>query len=163
MKRTSELHRTAPMSRGSGFRSSPSSPGTASLIPSARRTLRPRARQDTIPPKARALVTARDPWCVRCGTPGALHVHHRRLKGQGGDPRAHTDCPCNLARLCHRCHGEVHGPDRREAEAAGYIVPGETVLPGSVSVLVATADGGLEKYASCDGRWLDEPEGSVAA
>ena len=152
--------RTTPMPRGSGFRS-PSSPGTAYVIPSAQRTAG--RRTDTIPPKVRGSVNHRDKWCGRCGSADHLHNHHRRLKGQGGDQRPHTDCACNLIRLCSACHYAVHNDDRRAAEAAGYIVPAETVLPGSVSVLVATADGGLEKYASCDGRWLDEPEGSVAA
>jgi hypothetical protein len=154
--------RSRPMPR-SPFRSPLPVPGKAvRLHASAPVKAAAVARRDTIPPKARALVNERDPWCVRCGQPTGLHVHHRRLKGQGGDSRAHADDCCNLIRLCSDCHYAVHNDDRRRAEAEGYIVPAETLLPGSVSVLVATADGGLEKYPSCDGRWLDEPLAGVA-
>jgi len=119
-------------------------------------------RKDTIPPKVRRMVNARDPWCVHCGSPRSLHQHHRRLKGDGGDSRSHTDCACNLVRLCAACHIWVHGKDRPEAEAEGLIIPAEILFPGSVSVLVHTADGGLERFAACDGQWADEPGGDAA-
>jgi hypothetical protein len=120
------------------------------------------APRDTIPPKVRKQVTARDPWCRRCGDPGHLHCHHRRPKQAGGDPRAHADCCCNLCRLCPACHVWVHA-HRGEAETEGYLLPAETLLPGSVSVMVRSADGGASLWPSCSGVWLSEAPEVVTA
>lgn len=117
---------------------------------------------ETFPPAVAALIAARDPWCVLCGSPRGLHLHHRRIRGIGGDPRPHADCACNGVRICARDHARIHdtGEGRVLAEAEGLIIPRVTALPGSLSVLVHLEDdrGGMEKWPSCDGRWLDEPQ-----
>lgn len=178
MKRGGNLQRKAEMPRGKplesrkpcgcggrhdqlgGHRlSGPEMDAMAGLLKAARprkqRVRKPaKGRTDTIPPKVRGLVNDRDPWCVHCGSPNALHQHHRRLKGDGGDTRPHTDCCCNLVRLCATCHYWAHVLGRPEAEAEGLIIPAETLLPGSVSVLVHTADGGMDRYPACDGEWV---------
>jgi len=100
--------------------------------------------------------------CIACGDDRALHVHHRRIKGMGGDSRAHTDCLCNAATLCHLCHLFVHA-QRREAEAQGFVVPRTTKLPGSISVMVHGAGGdGNSLFPTCDGQWSTSP-GQVSA
>jgi hypothetical protein len=123
--------------------------------------------RETFPPEVAALITARDPWCVLCGSPRGLHLHHRRIKGAGGDPRPCTDCTCNGVRICWRDHARIHDTDegRVLAEAEGLIIPRATVAPGSVSVLVHLAGdaGGLQKWPSCDGDWLDFAPGGLAA
>lgn len=122
---------------------------------------------ETFPAAVAALITARDPWCVLCGSPRGLHLHHRRIRGVGGDPRPHADCACNGVRICWRDHARIHdtGEGRLLAGAEGLIVPRSTVLPGSVSVLVHLEHdtGGMQKWPACDGRWSDvQPEGLVA-
>lgn len=91
--------------------------------------------------------------CIACGDDRALHVHHRRIKGMGGDSRAHTDCLCNAAVLCRLCHLWAHA-QRRESEAQGFVVSRETELPGSISVMVfGPGGGGATLFATCDGQW----------
>lgn len=41
--------------------------------------------------------------CARCGRGGDLHVHHRRLRSQGGSGEA-----SNLITLCPACHRFIH-------------------------------------------------------
>ena len=121
-------------------------------------------RAESFPPGVAALIDARDPWCVHCGSPDDLQRHHRRLKGSGGDPRPHTQCTCNGVRLCPRCHLVwAHREGRLEAEAEGIIIPRATKEPGTVSVLVHTLDGGMAKYPHCDGTYQDYPPEEVAA
>jgi hypothetical protein len=129
---------------------------SASPSPAPRQRGSGRGSRDTIPPSVRRRVNARDQWCMRCGSPGALHQHHRRLKQQGGDQRAHTDCPCNIVRICLFCHEQVHGKDRRAAEDEGFILPAETTEPGMHPVLLRTADGGMTAFATCAGEWVVE-------
>lgn len=108
----------------------------------------------TRPPQAvRRLVLGRDQWCVRCGTSWALEVHHRRIKGMGGDRREHTDCPCNLLVLCHGDHHGVHHGDRDEAEAFGWIVSRYRELPGEVGVMRFSDGGGITSWPTCEGKW----------
>jgi hypothetical protein len=122
------------------------------------------ARGESFPPAVAALLDARDPWCVHCGSPFGLQRHHRRIKGMGGDRRSHTDCACDGVRICRSCHEWAHSGDgQRDAEAEGLIIPRATVQPWTLGVLVRTADGGLTKYPSCDGGWLDEVPGRDAA
>ena len=153
MKRSAMPQRSRPMARTS------LESGAAPLraVAATRTPVR-----DTIPPKVRLLVAARDPWCVRSGSPSGLHIHHRRLKQAGGDPRSHTDCPCNLVRLTTEQHLWVHA-HRAEAEAEGLILPAETLFPGSVSVMVRSADGGASLWPSCSGAWLSEAPEDVSA
>lgn len=51
----------------------------------------------------RAIELARRDWCELCGRPGAVHVHHIRSRGAGGD-----DVLENLISLCPECHDLVH-------------------------------------------------------
>lgn len=119
----------------------------------------------TIPREVRRLVARRDMGlCVHCAKP-AVHQHHRRIKGYGGDSRPHTDCPCNLLSVCLKSHELAHGK-RFEALAEGLIVPRSTRLPGLLPVLVHGYEGdpGARGWPSCDGRWLTyEPDGDGAA
>jgi hypothetical protein len=115
-----------------------------------------------------ALIDARDQWCVKCGSPYDLHRHHRRIKGQGGDSRPHTDCPCNAVVLCLAHHAWVHSGDgRREAEAEGFIIPRSETRPWMRPVMVRTeeeSDSGFTAWPTCDGAYLTEaPEGAEAA
>ena len=112
-----------------------------------------------IPNSVRALVLERDQWCVFCGTPRNLHVHHRRIKGIGGSRGAHTDCPCNLVVLCSACHEDAHD-DRLWAEDQGYVLSREVKLPGEHPIkrhgLVVTPDhpgGGVRSWPTCEGGW----------
>ena len=120
--------------------------------------------RETFPRAVAALLAERDPWCLLDGSPRGLQNHHRRIRGHGGDPRAHTHCSCNGVRLCYRCHSRIHdtAQGRRIAEAEGLIIPRSTIRPGLESVLVHLADGGARKWPPCDGRWLDAPEEKAA-
>jgi hypothetical protein len=123
-------------------------------------------RPHSFPPAVAALLDARDPWCIYCGSPRDLQRHHRRLKGIGGDGRDHTQCACNGVRLCADHHAWAHsGIGQKEARDEGLIVPRSTLEPFRASVLVhLEADsGGLLKYPSCDGRWLDAAELELAS
>lgn len=155
LRRTPLPSRSAPLPRGTlrrtGWDATPSPPKRAGALE------RPRtSRKDTIPAAVRRQVRARDPWCIRCGEPYGLHCHHRRLKAIGGDPRPHTDCACNIIRLCSRCHDAVHTTDREQAGDDGYIISGEQAEPGMSEVLVKTADGGFTAWATCTGTWIFE-------
>jgi hypothetical protein len=116
--------------------------------------------RETFPPDVATLIAARCPWCVLCGSPRGLHAHHRRIKGSGGDPRPHTDCACNGVLLCWRDHARIHDTDegRRLAEAEGLIIPRATSEPWTESVLVHLEEdrGGVRKFPTCDGRWVDD-------
>jgi hypothetical protein len=71
--------------------------------------------------------------CVRCGRYVAhglrgldFSIHHRRVKGMGGDRRPDTQRAGNLIVLCGHgtdgCHGLVHHRPR-DAMDAGFLVP----------------------------------------
>ena len=125
---------------------------------SAARTKAGSGTGETFPPAVAALIDARDPWCVHCGSPDNLHRHHRRIRGIGGDGRDHTNCACNGVRVCAAEHAWIHDTEagRREAEAEGRIIPRPVLEPWTVSVLVHLADGGVRKFPTCDGRWVDD-------
>jgi len=113
-----------------------------------------------------ALLAERDPWCVYCGSPFNLQNHHRRLKGIGGDGRDHTQCACNGVRLCADHHAWAHsGIGQNEARDEGLIIPRATTEPWTLSVLVHLEDdrGGMRKWPSCSGGWLDYMPESGAA
>jgi hypothetical protein len=68
--------------------------------------------------------------CERCGRgllrgEGGYSIHHRRLKGSGGDRRPDTHRPGNLLLLCGsgttECHGVVHH-QQTPARDEGFIV-----------------------------------------
>ena len=124
-------------------------------------------RHESFSPAVAALIDARDPWCIHCGSPRDLQRHHRRIKGIGGDPRPHTDCSCVGVRICLTCHDRAHsGKGRREAEAEGLIIPRSTVEPWTLSVLVHLEEdrGGLNLWPLCDGTWgYAPPAGLIAA
>lgn len=144
--------------------------GTKGLARGKGLTRKPRkrkARKDTTPPKVRKMARKRDGFqCARCPSGTELHLHHRRLKGIGGDPRPHTECTCNAITLCRACHEWAHGKGRPEAEATGYIVPQSELFPGSVSVLIGAASGsGASVHLPCDKPYYStaEPPSGVAA
>lgn len=158
---SSSLPRTGWRIRNNGIR--PVSAESTQAAP--RRRTASSGRRESFPPAVAALIDARDPWCVHCGTPFGLQRHHRRIKGHGGDSRPHTDCACNGVRICLECHDWAHsGNGRAEADTEGLIIPRATVAPWTLGVLVHLEEnhGGLLKYPSCDGRWADSPD-EVAA
>lgn len=73
-----------------------------------------------------------DGWarCERCGcglerNRGGYSIHHRRMKGMGGDRRPDTHLPANLLLLCGSgttgCHAVVHHV-QLEARDEGFLV-----------------------------------------
>jgi hypothetical protein len=85
--------------------------------------MRPRPGQHAGLPLARQRTMGRDQMqCQRCARSvkwRAKHVHHRKLRSQGG-----PDTGSNLVLMCDDCHGWCHaGGSRAAAERAGYIVP----------------------------------------
>jgi hypothetical protein len=131
--------------------------------PAPRSDGRPRASVsgNTIPGRVCKQVDQRDGrQCVKCGRGENLHRHHRRIKGQGGDPRPHTDCACNLVLLCQACHYWAHVLDRPAAEAEGLILPRSTAEPWKRGVMVHTGieeDSGATRWPLCDGRYINAP------
>ena len=178
MKRGAPLSRNTPLTARTPLRTRsvplqapaplpPSVPLLTTTKSAARTRSRTTSRRpESFPRDVAARIDARDPWCIHCGTPNNLHRHHRRIKGMGGDPREHTDCACVGVRICGACHEWAHSSKgRREAEAEGLIIPRVTLQPWTLAVLVRLEEnrGGLLKYPTCDGRWLDYvPEGRVA-
>lgn len=133
---------------------------------------KPTPYRDTIPPRVRRLVDARDSvdgvrLSVLTGMPATRpHRHHRRGKGMGGDTRAHVDCPCNIVTLDEGDHYWCHVLGRIDAEAEGFIVSGAEIFPGAVSVLVHSEGdtSGTEAWPTCDGEWVFQaPERLEAA
>jgi len=124
-------------------------------------------RPKPFPPGVAALLDALYPWCVKCGSPGNLHRHHRRLKGMGGDGRDHTQCACNGVRLCAECHLDwAHsGWGAAEAKAEGIIIPRSETGPWRRPLMIhAAAGSGFMAWPTCDGRLVTEmPEGALAA
>jgi hypothetical protein len=122
------------------------------------------AGYEGFPQPVRLAAIARDfGACLHCGYDRTLEVHHKRIKGMGGDSRAHTDCLCNALTLCRACHQWAHR-ERREAKAKGFVVPRGTLLPGSVSVMIHGAGGGgSTMFATCDGLWTTAAPSGVAA
>jgi hypothetical protein len=119
---------------------------------------------NTIPGRVCKQVDKRDGrQCVKCGSHRGVHRHHRRLKGQGGDLRPHTDCACNLVLLCSVCHYWAHVLDRPAAEPEGLILPRSTVEPWKHGVMVhgeaeADANSGMTRWPTCEGEYADEME-----
>ena len=107
MKRSALPLRSAPMPRGSGFRS-PSSPGTATITPSARRTLRPvsvkRAAENRQRRKMTTEVFGDQTQCTAPGCPKwADDLHEPLTRARGGSI---TD-PANARPLCREHHDQV--------------------------------------------------------
>lgn len=86
-----------------------------------------------------------------------IQVHHRRVKGMGGDTRAHANCACVLVCLCLQCHEIVHGPGRALAGEQGYIMSRSEQFPRLVPVIRLAARGGTRAaWPACDGTWITE-------
>lgn len=162
MRRTALPQRTAPLARTSTLARAPWSPAIPLLSGTGktRSAPRTRSRAESFPPAVAALLAARDPWCVHCGSPRDLQNHHRRIRGIGGDGRDHTHCACNGVRLCVLCHVPwAHTAGRREAEAEGVIIPRSEAEPWRQPLMVHTAaDSGMTIYLTCDGRYVTEPQ-----
>lgn len=140
--------------------------GGAPVVPLVRR----RTRSDPIPPKVRRDVNRRDGrYCYVDGRhfpEGGIHLHHRRLKQAGGDPRPHAHCACNLVSICWEHHAWIHDTDegRIFAEAEGLIIPNMVLEPGTISVLAHGEDdgSGVMVWLTCDGRRMTgTPDGAV--
>jgi hypothetical protein len=174
------IQRNVPLARGTGLARTPFPPRSSEMartpwprtVPAlperaaTRRSGSATGRPHGFPPAVAAQLDARDPWCVYCGSPRDLQRHHRRLKGIGGDGRDHTQCACNGVRLCADHHAWAHsGAGQSEARDEGLIIPRATVEPFTVDVLVHLEGdrGGMRKWPSCDGRWLDYVQGRVAS
>jgi 5-methylcytosine-specific restriction endonuclease McrA len=72
-----------------------------------------------IPLRVRRIVWARSGYnCEACGLPGADHIHHRKLRSQGG-----RHDPVNLLHVHHACHEQIHAHPER-AYALGLLVRG---------------------------------------
>lgn len=112
MKRTALTRRT-PL----GSRSAP-----------LRRSKLTRPRKADIPASVRAAVKRRaGGLCEACGEPGPQHMHHRKLRSQGGQHEA-----ANLVHIHGACHLLIHAnPDR--AYALGLMVR-SSWDPAAVSV-----------------------------
>lgn len=130
------------------------------------------ARKDTIPDRVRKAAHRRDcRYCYVDGQwfpEGGIHLHHRRLKQNGGDPRPHTDCTCNLVSICWIHHAWIHDTPkgRAFAEAEGLIIPNVTPWPGALAVRVHGEDegSGHQAWLTCDGHRVDAaPDGPGAA
>ena len=161
MRRTASLQRTgritASRSRIFPAAERPVSPEDRNAA--ARKGGTSSGRPHSFPPAVLALLDARDPWCIHCGSVDALQHHHRRLKGIGGDRRDHTQCACNGVRLCWLCHSWAHsGNGQGEARAEGLIIPRATLEPFAADVLVHLRGdvGGQRKFPTCDGQWADD-------
>lgn len=73
---------------------------------------------NTIPLKVRRAVWERSGgFCEVCGLPGANHLHHRRLRSQGGRHE-----PSNLLHVHWRCHERIHSRPALSYER-GWMVP----------------------------------------
>jgi len=70
-----------------------------------------------VTPEVWAAVYRRDRRCVRCGGEG-WHVHHRKLRSQGGQ-----DDLVNCVLMCRACHDTVHSRRAEIGEPGGFIVP----------------------------------------
>jgi hypothetical protein len=74
----------------------------------AKRAWRPKRRKADIPASVRAYVEGRSwGWCelmewTDCGQ-RATHMHHKRLRSQGGQHTA-----SNLLHVCANCHNHIH-------------------------------------------------------
>ena len=107
VKRGQPLQRHTPFRSASSLRRSPVNPV------SRRRT------RDDIPATVRKAVRARSGGICECGCGRpAQHVHHRKLRSQGG----RHELP-NLLHLSHACHAAAHGNPER-SYALGLIVHG---------------------------------------
>lgn len=102
--------------------------------------------KSTVSPEVAMVVLIRDGYrCVRCGkhvgsgTRGLDYsIHHRRIKGMGGDRRWNTDLPGNLATLCggalDGCHYYVH-THRADADLHGWTMERGTDDPTQAVIL----------------------------
>lgn len=122
MKR-SELARRTPLARGSSqLRRAPIK--RVAAVRSRTAAGKPRRPRDTGPNRRqRALVHKRSGrQCeFRACLERAVHVHHRRPRGAGGDPRPETNQPSNLVDLCLDHHLWVES-NRVEAALLGLLV-----------------------------------------
>lgn len=67
--------------------------------------------------RSRGLCEANWPGVCKPGPHRGDHVHHRRLRSQGGGNELD-----NLMHVCHVVHGHAHDVDRAGAEERGIIV-----------------------------------------
>ena len=169
MNRTPMPPRAAPMSRGSGFRSSPSSPGTATITPSAQRTAGKAATETGFTTVQRLAVRTRagngDPEQAACECCGRWlgryggQVHHRQNRQSGGSRLRNRLSNALLAcgtpfELCHgKCTIGV-GAVKEEMEAAGFVLEsGQDPL--SEPVMLHGQDGGVLVYLDDDAHYRD--------
>lgn len=98
-------------------------------VPLLRRTKLASKAVDRIPLSVRRAVKARSEGsCEVCGCGGADHMHHRKLRSQGGQHTVE-----NLLHVHWGCHADIHR-DPRRSYALGHMVRGG-LDPADVPVL----------------------------
>ncbi len=131
--------------------------------------------RQTTPQAVADLVLERDGGrCVRCGAHVGegergrdYSIHHRRIKGMGGDKRPTTDRPPNLIVLCgdgvSQCHGYVHLEGRKDADLHGWIIPRVLERPDWEPLLYTCADGERRwMFLTDDGQLSERRPGGTA-
>ena len=169
MNRTPLPPRTTPMSRGSGFRS-PSSPGTATITPSAQRTAGKAPRETGFPPAVRLAVRTRagdgDPAQARCECHGiflGLHggeIQHIIARGMGGTSSAVINFVVNAALMCSPGHRLAETRDREMYERGFWRHSWEA--PGAAPLVLGTPDGGFTRWLTTDGGYSATAPGEAA-
>jgi hypothetical protein len=131
-------------------------------------------------PRVRKLVRTRagsgspfDACCEACGIHLGEHggqIQHRLARGRGGSKDPVINGPANAALLCGTsfsgCHGDCearHTPEAKEMLARGFWIKhgvGPEFDPRFVPLVLF---GGVERWLSQDGRYLEDEPAEVAA
>lgn len=83
-----------------------------------RRTRMKTKRRDSIPADVRqAVYTRSEGYCEACGLWGANHVHHRKLRSQGGRHEL-----ANLLHVHGTCHERIHANRDGQSYLVGLLV-----------------------------------------
>lgn len=107
MKRT-ELKRRTPLVTRTELR----------RTPIARKPFKAKTHRDDVPASVRRAVHARSGGCCEVCGGRAEHIHHRRLRSQGGRHEL-----VNLLDVCFACHAAIHANPER-SYALGLLVHG---------------------------------------
>lgn len=75
-----------------------------------------------------------------CGAE-AIQVHHRRPRGEGGDPRPTTNRPSNLLHLCLKDHLWIESNREIARDVFGLLIPKSVEDPSTVPVVTRYSTG----------------------